>query len=372
MLIWQHGCRITNRYCLKLLPSACCRRAVWTAACLWVAVALVLPVAALAQSFTSRELVDVEFAENGALTVLVSAPGARAPGLYRWPHNASVPGKLCALASTASFSFDRRFVIERVRGEPSIVNVFDARRCRRLAHVRVPGSIVVDADVRDRHVAVATRDKDGSRRIRLYNFRGKRLAETQVGVNVEMGFSPDGKSLVNFDLSDKTDTRSGIWTLPRLARTPVPAWAANGETTFVQGARFVKHYSGDSLAVVRWPDGRRLYAVGADHNARLRALSANGRFGLLHQRREQIESLDWIDFATGRRLTVASGRHGGIDHATIDAVGRTAAWTERSGDGDNQVTVRRARIDGGETPAIHPVDPIGTIENTSATRLSRP
>ena len=40
----------------------------------------------------------------------------------------------------------------------------------------------------------------------------KQLAETAVGANVEMGFSPDGKALVNFDLSDKADARSDIWT----------------------------------------------------------------------------------------------------------------------------------------------------------------
>jgi hypothetical protein len=144
--------------------------------------------------------------------------------------------------------------------------------------------------------------------VRLFTFRGKQLAETSVGVNVEMGFSPDGKALVNFDLSDKTDARSGIWTLPRLKRAPAPAWAIEGETTFVQGARFVKRYAANSLSVVRWPDGRRLHTVAAGQNARLRALSGNGRFGLLHQRQEQLESLDWIDSRQGGASPSPAGR----------------------------------------------------------------
>ena len=331
-----------------------------------------LSAAALAQSFTSRELVDVEFVDSNGLAILVSNPAARAPGLYHWAHHAWAPTKVCALASPASFSFDRRFVIERVRGEPSIVNVFDVRRCRRVAHIRVPGSIVVDADAHGKQLAIATRDKDGNRKVRLFTFRGKQLAETSVGVNVEMGFSPDGKALVNFDLSDKTDARSGIWTLPRLKRAPAPAWAIEGETTFVQGTRFVKRYAANSLSVVRWPDGRRLHTVAAGQNARLRALSGNGRYGLLHQRQEQLESLDWIDFATGRRLTIASGPHGGIDHATIDATGRSFAWTERSAGSDNRVTVRKASIDVEGTPVIRPANPLDAIGDKPASAVSQP
>ena len=216
------------------------------------------------------------------------------------------------------------------------------------------------------------RDKDGNRKVRLFTFRGKQLAETSVGVNVEMGFSPDGRALVNFDLSDKTDDRSGIWTLPRLKRAPAPAWAIEGETTFVQGTRFVKRYAENSLSVVRWPDGRRLHTVAAGQNARLRALSGNGRYGLLHQRQEQPESLDWIDFATGRRLTIASGPHGGIDHATIDATGRSFAWTERSAGSDNRVTVRKASIDVEGTPVIRPANPLDAIGEKPASAVSQP
>lgn len=307
--------------------------------------AAALSVVTSAQTFTSRELVDVELADSNTLVILISEPGAIAPGVYHWPRAAASPTRKCKLNAPASFSFDRRLVIERPRGEPSVVNVFDFRSCRRLAHIRLPGRVLIDADAHHRYVAIASRDNEGVRSIRLYNFRGKQLAETAVGANVEMGFSPDGKALVNFDLSDKADARSDIWTLPRLARVPGPAWAAIGETTFVHGTRFVKRYTENSLAVARWPDGRLLYAVKVDHNARLRSISANGRFGLLHERQERLEVLDWVDFASGRRLTVASGQHGGIDHATIDSAGSTVAWTERGADGENRVTVRRASID---------------------------
>ena len=373
MLIWSPGCLIINRSCLKLQRSAVNSDfGEWASGLITSALAGAAA-ASSAQSFTSRELVDVEFGDSNALNVLISSPGAHAPGLYRWAPGVPAPTRVCALASPAGFSFDRRYVIERARGEPAIVNVFDARRCRRLAHLRIPGAVVVDADARDRQLAIATRDKDGNRKVRLYNFRGKPVAETAVGVNVEMGFAPDGKALVNFDLADKTESRSGIWTLPRLTRAQLPTWAREGEMTFVQGARYVKRYTGNLLSVVRWPDGRHLHTVTASQNARLRALSDNGRFGLLHQRQAQIESLDWIDFASGRRLTIASGQHGSIDHATIDATGHMLAWSVRSTDGDNRVTVHRASIDrSGETAVIRLPDPARAATDKPAPQVGPP
>ena len=143
--------------------------------------------------------------------------------------------------------------------------------------------------------------------------------------------------------------------------------------TFVQGARYVKRYTGNLLSVVRWPDGRHLHTVTASQNARLRALSGNGRFGLLHQRQAQIESLDWIDFASGRRLTIASGQHGSIDHATIDATGHMLAWSVRSTDGDNRVTVHRASIDrSGETAVIRLPDPARAATDKPAPQVGPP
>ncbi len=326
--------------------------------------AFTLSAAAAAQSLTSRELVDVEFVDSGALTVLISAPGARSPGIYRWPHDASAPDKLCTLTAPASFSFDRRFVFERVRGEAlaaATLHVYDPRNCRRLTSIRIAGGRIVDADVRDRQIAVATRDADGNRKLRLYSFRGRQLAETTIGANVEIGFAPDGKSLLNFDLSDQADAGRGIWAVPRLTRAAAPAWASADETTFVPGARFVKRYAGDSLSVVRWPDGRRLYTVAASPNVRLRSLSGNGRYGLLHQRQEQNESLDWIDFATGRRLTLASGPQGNIDHASIDLAGRMVAWSERSTDDEHRVSIRRQMVDGNASPPM--AHAVGTMDN---------
>jgi hypothetical protein len=171
---------------------------------------------------------------------------------------------------------------------------------------------------------------------------GELIAETAVGRNIEMGFAPDGRSLVNFDVSDGGQA---LWRWPDLQREALPSWSAEGELTFVAGADFVKRYSEQTLTVARWPDGKPLYAIPATRGMRLRELSASGRYGVLQHRSGGIETLEWVDFALSQRRVMAQRSNGSIDHAAIDATGKHLAWTERSGDKPNQVTVFRTTVD---------------------------
>lgn len=302
---------------------------------------LSLPSIAPGWTVTARELVDVEFAAGDALMVLVSAPGSDEPGLYRWLQGSNRIELVCRIASPAMFSFDRRTIIERVRGDASQLNFYSADTCARVGTLPVDGR-VLDADVRGHQVAVAVRAASNDLLIRLFRLPGELIAETAVGRNIEMGFAPDGRSLVNFDVSDGGQA---LWRWPDLQRQPLPSWSVDGELTFVAGADFVKRYSEETLSVVRWPDGTQLYALPATRGMRLRELSANGRYGVLQHRSGGVETLEWIDFALTQRRVMAQRSNGSIDHAAIDATGKHLAWTERSGDKPNQVTVFRTTVD---------------------------
>lgn len=301
--------------------------------------------AASAWTVSSRELVDLEYASDQSLRILVSAPAAVAPGLYRWPPDAAKPTLLCHISGPATFSFDRAQVIERISGVASIVRIYNPLNCRKLATIRVDAR-ALDTDVRGRHVAVAVRLSDGKYELRLYSRRGRLIARTSVGRNVEMGFAPDGRSLVNFDLSDRGAT---IWRVPSLASVAPPAWLGDAENTFVPGSTYVKRYGDDTLSVVRWPSGKVVHAVPASRAVRLRELSTSGRYGALHERRDVGESLDWMDFATRRRVPLTTGS---IDHASINAAGNAVAWSLRDADDSNQVHIQRASIPGADGPLV--------------------
>ncbi len=294
-----------------------------------------------AWTLSARELVDVEFAVDGTLMVLVSAPGSDEPGLYRWPRNSHRIQLICRMASPVMFSFDRKTIIERVRGEISQLNFFATDTCARIGSLPVEGRIL-DADVRGHQVALALRTNTNELFVRLFRQPNDLIAEMPIGRNIEMGFAPDGRSLINFDVSD---AGQALWRWPDLRRDPLPPWALGSELTFVAGSGFVKRYSEQTLTVVRWADGEALYAIDAPRGLRLRGLSSDGRYGVTQHRTGNTETLEWIDFATGLRRTIAQRSHGSIDHAAIDASGMHIAWAERSGDKPNQVTVFRTATD---------------------------
>lgn len=289
---------------------------------------------------------DVQFAADNSLIILVSAPKAMEPGIYRWHHNAVEPTWLCRLASPTSFSFDRKTIIERVVGITSEVRLYSPSTCELLDRIRVEGR-VLDVDVRGNQVAVALRFFGAPSELRLYEARTKRakndlpVARATIGRNVEMGFAPDGRGIVNFDLSDGG---AAAWRVPTLASVRLPTWTKEGETTFVPGSTFVKRYSNDTLSVARWPSGTSVYTMVAARAVRLRQLSVTGRYGMLHSFDSQVtsdQSLDWFDFATQKRINLAIGS---IDHAAINPLGNRVAWVLRSGDLANLVTVQLAQI----------------------------
>ncbi len=292
---------------------------------------------------TARELVDVQFGNDETLIILVSAPNAVEPGIYRWSQDEAAPSLLCNISSPAAFSFDRKTILERVAGSASELRVYNASTCRALHRVRVEGAIL-DADARGKYVAIALRTNDGVNELRLYGLaepRGKLppvLATATIGRNVELGFAPDGRSVVNFDPSDGI---LGLWQRPSLASTNPPAWISVGETTFVPGSMFVKRYVADTLSVARWPSGINVYTLAVPRSVRLRQLSTTGRYGVLHQRDDTVEALEWVDFASQKRVRLDAGS---IDHAAINSSGSRVAWAQRNHEKGDEVIVRRAVI----------------------------
>ncbi len=285
-------------------------------------------------TFASRELVDVEFQTDRSLAILVSVPGASAPGLYRWETDRAQPKKLCDIYSPSFFSFDRRVVIERERGATSRIRLYAPHDCRILADVEVAGR-VLDIDVRGRYLAAAVRLADRQIALQLFYTDGRLISTTSIGRNVEMGFSPDGSMLVNFDLSD---VGLQAWRVPRLTNVLLPHWLYDGDVTFVPGSRFVKRYQNETLIVTRWPIGNTVYTLPASRTLRLRQLSADGRFGVAHELLNGIEELQWIDFKLGNRTVLAKGT---IDNAAISADLRQAAWSLRQPGSDHRVAVQR-------------------------------
>lgn len=300
-----------------------------------------MAVPAFSWTLHSRELVDVEIAADGALTILVTAPGTEAPGLYLWKSNTVEPEKICAIASPSFFTFNRAMVIERVRGEHDSIRLFDAHTCKLLSQIDTAGR-VIDADARADLIAIALQ-QDGERTLQLYTLPGKRIATTKIGRNVELGFAPDGIAVLNFDLSDGANDP---WRVPTLIRTPSPLRVKSDEVTFIPGSKHVKRYADGVLSIVQWPSGIEKFATPAARTVRVRQLSESGRYGVIHEQRAQGESLTWIDFATGARLHLAEGS---IDHATINANSTHVAWVQRAGSLTHQVTIIRSPVNAAAT-----------------------
>lgn len=280
---------------------------------------------------------DVEISSSGTLTILVSAPATESPGLYEWKSGVAAPKKLCAINAPSFFSFNRKVVIERIHDKHDSLRLYSATSCADLGQIHTSGR-VIDADAQGSLVAIAIKYPDGERALELYTKRGKRIAKAEVGGNVELGFAPDGKTLFNFDLSD---TANANWKLRSLKRSESPKWMRDGEVTFVAGAPYVKHYSNGALAIVPWSTGKPKYQIRATRTVRVRQLSADGRYGVVHERLSLTDSVSWLDFATGTRVQLGEGS---IDHAAIDASGTKVAWAKRGGQLDDEVTVMRATV----------------------------
>jgi hypothetical protein len=288
--------------------------------------------------FISRELVDVEYLSDQSLAILISVPGAVSPGLYRWDTDRAQPKKLCDINAPTFFSFDRKVVIERERGARSRVRVYAVEDCRMLAELDIEGR-ALDVDVRGRFVAAAVRLADRHIALQLFNSDGQLLSSAGIGRNVEMGFSPDGTLLVNFDLSDE-----GLqaWRVPRLASVTLPDWLRAGDVTFVPGSLYVKRYRDGQLTIARWPIGTTYFSIPAPQALRLRQVSENGRFGIAHEltsdRRDHAEELQWIDFKTRLRVVLAKGT---VDNASMSVDLSQAAWSLRLPGSDHRVLVQR-------------------------------
>jgi hypothetical protein len=283
-------------------------------------------------TIASRELVDLQFAADDSLIILVSAPSATEPGIYRWLPNAPAPTLLCKISSPASFSFDRKTIVERVAGASPELQIYSPSTCALGPRLGVEGR-ALDVDVHGKHVAVVLRLADVSNELRIYALTGRELARTDIGRNVEIGFAPDGLSVVNFDFND---SGGAAWSVPTLATEALPAWFGSGETTFVPGGSFVKRYVDAALSVAQWPSGKPLFSATMPRSARLRQLSSTGRFGLLHAHGVSGESLDWLDFLTAKRVRIASGS---IDNATINGSGTRVAWAQRGNDATQRVDI---------------------------------
>lgn len=291
-------------------------------------------------TFQSRELVDLEFQRDGSMSILLSTPGTAAPGLYRWPRGADAPTKLCSIAAPSAFSFDRRVVIERERGAKSRVRLYSASNCRLISEIAIDGR-VLDVDARGRWVAAAVRLPDKSLALQLYRTDGELVSSNSIGRNVEMGFAPDGNTLVNFDLSD---VGLQAWRIPRLTNMLLPAWLYESDVTFVPGSRFVKRFEDGELSVAVWPHGHKLFSIPAERELRLRRVSDDGLYGIAHRHSGRTETLEWIDFAEQSRATIATDVSGSIDNAAFSRDLKEAAWVSRESANDQRVRVFRRAI----------------------------
>jgi hypothetical protein len=316
--------------------------------------------------FSSRELVDVEFQADHSLAILISTPGASMPGLFRWGHDQAQPKKLCDIYAPSFFSFDRRVVIERERGATSRIRLYAPHDCRMLADVEIAGR-VLDVDVRGGYLAAAVRLADRQIALQLFHTDGRLISTTSIGRNVEMGFSPDGSMLVNFDLSD---VGLQAWRIPKLTNILLPHWLHDGDVTFVPGSRFVKRYEEGSLIVTRWPIGNALYTLPASRALRLRQLSADGRFGVAHELLNGVEELQWIDFKQRKRTVLAKGT---IDNAALSVNLAQAAWSLRQGGSEQRVWVQRQAAPAQANEAVseqtHEGAPMPPLEARPARRL---
>ena len=321
---------ITSRCCLSLASHAFQRAVI-------LAVVGLLASHTFAWTIKSRELVDVEITAKGALSILVSAPGTASPGLYQWKSGIAEPTKICVINAPSFFSFNRRIVIERTQGEHDSLRLYGADNCAVLGQIVTAGR-VIDADAQGDLIAVAIQYADGARTLELYTKRGKLIAKSDVGRNVELGFAPDGKTLFNFDFSDAINAS---WRIKSLARVSTPRWVKENEASFIPGAKYVKVYADGALSIVPWSTGKPKYTTSLARSVRVRQLSRDGRYGVVHERLSQTDSVAWIDFATGKRMQLGEGS---IDHAAINANGTSVAWTQRSGLLGDEVTLLRATL----------------------------
>jgi hypothetical protein len=298
---------------------ACALIAFWSSAHAW--------------TIASRELVDLQFAGDDSLIVLVTAPAAPEPGIYRWPLDATAPSQLCKISWPTSFSFDRKTIIERVSAASTEVQLYAPSTCALGPRVPVEGK-ALDVDVHGNHIAAVLRLANLSNELRLYTLTGRKLARVDIGRNIEVGFSPDGLSVMNFDFNDGGS--SSGWAVPTLVPERLPSWFAHGETTFVPGSRFIKRYVEGAMSVSQWPNGKALHTATMPRVARLRQLSTTGQFGLLHVQDRSGEALDWIDFSSSKRVRIALGS---IDNATINGDGTRVAWARRTNDAKQSVEI---------------------------------
>lgn len=292
----------------------------------------------------SRELVDLEVSPGGAVLILVSAPESPAPGLSRWEVGATTPKATCAIQGRTAFSFDRNHVLEFTGiadGTKPTLRVRNATSCK-LERAIAANQMIVDADVRGGFITIATRENavDG-RLLHLLDRRDRIVASTAVGRNLELGFAPDGRSVVNFDPSDDGPT---LWRVPSLQALPWPAWSRGQAPTFIPATSIVAYRSGDRTALVHWPEGRPLAASILPPDSRLHRVSANARLALITQRGRGQERLLVHDFARHRSATIFEGPPGSIDHASISADGRWIAWSERDSLQEHRVRIHRQPI----------------------------
>lgn len=334
MSISRPRCPTTNRYCSSLVSPI-------TKVVVAALASLLLASACSAWTVKSRELVDIEIAASGSLMILVSAPGTVAPGLYEWKSGADQPVKVCPIESPALFSFNRRIVIEHVHADHDSLRLYDAVSCALLGQIDAEGR-VQDVDARGDLIAVAVQYVNEKRTLALYAMRGKRgkrIATTDIGRNVELGFAPNGKTLLNFDLGDAANA---TWQLPSLRSVKTAPWVNKDEVAFVPGAQYVKRYANGALSIVQWSTGKPKYSIRTGRTVRVRRLSNDGRYGVTHERLVEGDLVERLDFATGNRARLGFGS---IDHATINANGTKVAWSQRGGVLGDEVTVRRAAVD---------------------------
>ena len=143
---------------------------------------------------------------------------------------------------------------------------------------------------------------------------------------------------MNFDLSD---AKHAMWQVKSLAAAATPRWMNTGELTFIPGAKYVKQYAHGALSIVEWSTGKPSYVTAASRSMRVRQLSHDGQYGVIHEHLAHGDLVARLDFATGTRVSLGKGS---IDHAAINADGTRVAWSVRGGANDNEVTIMQATV----------------------------
>lgn len=323
--------------------SAACRHALIGLLALLTVEADARPLPASAQpaEVQSRELVDIEIAADGTVLILLSAPDTPTPGLLRWTANAAAPSQHCTMVGRTAFSFDRQRILEFTGTHDGIQPSLRVRRADTCKITReiVTREVVVDADVRGDEAVIATHDASGEgRALSALDRQGRIVASVSVGRNIDIGITPNGRAVANFDPSDGPPS---LWRLPSLQRVMWPAWAQGRGPLFLPAALIVGHVEGDLTVLVRWPDGAPLSSSRLPPDARLHRVSADARFALITQRGRGQERLLLHDFLRHRSATLFEGLPGSVDHASMSRDGRWIAWSVRDSVREQSVRVHR-------------------------------